>query len=35
MMTMLLTLLSICVTVYLDYPCTAHAFFPERLSYHC
>jgi hypothetical protein len=23
------------VTVSLDFPCTAHAFFPERLSNHC
>jgi hypothetical protein len=23
------------VSVSLDFPCTAHAFFPERLSKHC
>jgi hypothetical protein len=39
LMIMLLALLFICLasfrSVSLDFPCTAHAFFPERLSNHC
>jgi hypothetical protein len=38
-MSMLLTLLFTCFSFFglvsLDFPCTAHAFFPERLSNHC
>jgi hypothetical protein len=40
LLSMLLTLLSTClatfsVSVSLDFPCTAHALFPDRLSHYC